>query len=134
MKARLVEDTQHFERGQNPKAAMGIGGIILEKEKQKRFEKMKEAQKDAEHIANQDWEMYLQETLIGKKITAKMTSLSTLNVKTHEMSGTRETKEFTVVVEDISTDNLGELLLNIVIADTDHKMYSLSLNQKIYME
>ena len=134
MKARLVEDTQHFERGQNPKAAMGIGGIILEKEKQERLNKMREEQKEAEVIANQDWDMYLQETLIGKKITAKMSSLPTLNVKTNLMSGTRETRVFTIVVEDISTDNLGDLLLNIVIADTEHKMYNLSLNQKISIE
>ena len=134
MKARLVEDTQHFERGQNPKAAMGIGGIILEKEKQERLNKMREEQKEAEVIANQDWDMYLQETLIGKKITAKMSSLPTLNVKTNLMSGTRETRVFTIVVQDISTDNLGDLLLNIVIADTEHKMYNLSLNQKISIE
>jgi hypothetical protein len=68
MKARLVEDKQNFERGQNPRASMDIGGIVLEKEKRLKHEAMKEAQKDAEIVANQEWEMYLQETLVGKKL------------------------------------------------------------------
>jgi hypothetical protein len=134
MQAKKVFEVQNFERGKVPRASMGLGGIVLEKEKQERFEKMKESQREAEIIANQEWDMYLQETLVGKKITAKMTSLPTLNVKTHEMSGTRETKEFTIVVEDISTDNLSELPRNIVVADTEHNMYSLHLKDKIYFE
>jgi hypothetical protein len=134
MKAIKVLEVQNFERGKNPKASMDLGGVVLEKEKQERFEKMKESQREAEVIANQEWDMYLQETLVGKKITARMSKLPTMNIKTKEMSGTRETKDFTIVIEDISTDNLSELLLNIVVADTDHNMYSLHLKDKIYFE
>jgi len=134
MKAKKVFEAQNFERGQNPKASMDLGGIVLEKEKRKRHEAMKEAMKDAEVIANQEWEMYLQETLVGKKITARMTSMPTMNIKTHEWTGKRETKDFTITVQDISTQELNDLLINIVIADTENKMYAFSLDEKIYFE
>jgi hypothetical protein len=134
MQAKKVFEVQNFERGQNPKASMDLGGIVLEKEKRKRHEALKDAKDDAEVLANQEWEMYLQETLVGKKITAKMTSLPTMNVKTHVMTGKRETKDFTIVVEDISTNELDDNLINIVIADTEHNMYALNLDEKIYFE
>jgi len=134
MKAKKVFEAQNFERGQNPKASMDLGGIVLEKEKRKRHEEMREAQKDAEVLANQEWEMYLQEILVGKKITAKMTSLPTMNVKTHEMRGKRETKDFTITVQDISTQELSDNLINIVIADTENNMYAINLDEKIYFE
>ena len=95
---------------------------------------MKEAQRDAEIFNNQEWEMYLQKTLVGKKITAKMTSMPTMNTKTKEMHGKRETKNFTITVADVVTSDLSELLLNIVVADENDKMYGLSLNDKIYFE
>jgi hypothetical protein len=134
MQAKKVFEVQNFERGKNPKASMDLGGIVLEKEKRKRHEEMREAQKDAEIIANQEWEMYLQEILVGKKITAKMTSLPTMNIKTHIMTGKRITKDFTITVEDINTQELSDLLINIIVADTEHNMYALPLDEKIYFE
>jgi len=134
MQAKKVFEVQNFERGKNPRATLDLGGIVLEKEKRKKHQEMKDAQKDAEVIANQQWEMYLQEILVGKKITAKMTSLPTMNVKTHVMTGKRETKDFTITVQDISTQELTDLLINIVLADTENNMYAISLDEKIYFE
>ena len=136
MKAKKVFEVQNFERGKNPKQAMDLGGIILETQKQKYYEDMKQAQRDVEILYNQNWEMYLRETLIGKKITAKMTSMPSMNKKTRDFTGKRETKDFTIIVEDIHTNSLGsdEFLLSIVIASSDHKMYNLYLKNKIYFE
>ena len=134
MQAKKVFEVQNFERGKNPRATLDLGGIVLENEKRKKHQEMKDAQKDAEVIANQQWEMYLQEILVGKKITAKMTSLPTMNVKTHVMTGKRETKDFTITVQDISTQELTDLLINIVLADTENNMYAISLDEKIYFE
>ena len=134
MRAKFINETQNFERTGNPKKSMGIGGIILEKEKNKKQEAMRQAQKDTENIANQEWNKYLQKSLVGKKITANMTSLPTMNIKTHIMTGKRITKDFTITVQDISTQPLTDLLINILIADTDNKIYVISLDEKIYFE
>jgi hypothetical protein len=62
-----------------------------------------------------------------------MTSMPTMNVKSHVMTGKRETKNFTIIVQDIATNNLDDNLSHVVIADTDNNMYSISLDDKIYI-
>lgn len=133
MQAKKVFEVQNFERGQNPKASMDLGGIVLEKESRNRLEKMRDTQREAETIANQEWKGYLQKIFVGKKITARMTSLQTMNMKTHKLSE-RITKDFTITVEDIVTQPLTDLLISISVSDTDHQMYSLPLDEKIYFE
>jgi hypothetical protein len=138
MQAKKVFEVQNFQRGQSPKKALDLGGMILGKESEKRLEDLKERKREAEIHANQDWDMFLQETLAGKKITAKMTSMPHFKVKPDggigEQVGKRETKEFTITVQDIQSDDLSELLLSVVIADMDNKMYNLHLSDKIYFE
>lgn len=138
MQAKKVFEVQNFQRGQSPKKALDLGGIELSKESQKRLESLKERKKEAEVEANQDWDMFLQETLVGKKITAVMTSMPTFKVKKEgglgEQVGKREIKEFTITVQDIQSDDLSEMLLSIVVADMDNKLYNLHLKDKIYFE
>ena len=138
MQAKKVFEVQNFERGKNPKSSMDLGGINLESQVQERLKKLNEIKGEAAVTANQDWDMFLQETLVGKKITAIMTSMPTFKVKKEggigEQVGKRETKEFTIIVQDLQSDDLSEILSTIVIADTDNKMYNLHLNNKIYFE
>jgi len=138
MQAKKIFEVQNFERGQSPKKALDLGGIDLSKEIQKRVEDLKEKQKEIEIEANQDWDMFLQEALVGKKITAEMTSMPSFKVKPDggigEKVGVRETKEFTITVQDVKTDDLSEMLLAIIIADMDNKVYQLYLKNKIYFE
>lgn len=138
MQAKKVFEVQNFERGQNPKKALDLGGLDLAKQINKRIKDLDERKKEAEIEANQDWDMFLQETLVGKKITAKMTSMPSWKVNKDgglgERIGTKETKDFTITVQDIHTENLSELLLSIVVADMDNKMYQLYLKDKIYFE
>jgi hypothetical protein len=134
MQAKKVFEVQNFERGKTPKASMALGGIVLEKECRNRIEEIRQARKQVETIANQKWEKYLRKTFIGKRITAKMTSLPSVDIKTHLWSGKRETKDFTITVEDVNTQQLTDLLISIGVADTDNNMYVLPLDEKIYFE
>lgn len=138
MQAKKVFEVQNFERGKSPKRALDLGGVDLAKESNKRLEELKERKREAEITANQDWDMFLQETLVGKKITAKMTSLPAFKTKPDggigEKIGIRETKEFTITVQDVQSEDLSELLLSIVVADMDNKIYNLHLSDKIYFE
>ena len=133
MQAKKVFEVQNFERGQNPRKLLDLGGIVLEKETKNRIEEIRKAKKNVEDAANQEWKMYLQKILVGKKITARMTSLQTMDMKTHIL-GERVTKDFTITVQEVSSQDLSDLLINIAVADTDHNMYALSLDEKIYFE
>ncbi len=138
MQAKKVFEAQHFERGRSPKASMDIGGIDLFKEASQRLEDLNEKKKDVEIEANRDWEMFLQETLVGKKITAVMTSMPTFKIKPEggigEKVGKRETKEFTITVQDVKADDLSEMTVAMIIADMDNRVYQLYLKDKIYFE
>jgi len=138
MQAKKVFEVQNFERGKSPKRALDLGGVDLSKEIEQRLEDLKEKKREAEIHANQDWDMFLQETLVGKKITAKMTSMPswkmTKDGKMGEKIGSRETKEFTITVQDIQSDDLSEMLAAVIVADMDNKMYQLFLKDKIYFE
>lgn len=133
MQAKKVFEVQNFERGQNPRKLLDLGGIVLDKEIRNRIEGMRKAQKDVEDTANQEWKMYLQKILLGKKITARMTSLQSMNMKTHILSE-RVTKDFTITVKDIATQPLTDLLISITVASIDRNAYSLPLDEKIYFE
>jgi len=141
MKAIKVFEIQNFERGQNPKKTLDLGGIDLFKEASKRLESLKERKEEIEIEENKNWEMFLQETLVGKKITAKMTSMPAWKVNKEggigAKVGTRETKDFTITVQDISTENLEnfrDMRSAIIVADTNNQMYQLYLKDKIYFE
>lgn len=138
MQAKKVFEVQNFERGQSPKKALDLGGIDLSQEIQKRIEELKERKREVEIEENQNWDMFLQETLVGKKITAKMTSMPSWKVNKDggigQKVGTRETKEFTITVQDVNSDDLSEMLMAVVVADMDNKMYQLYLKDKIYFE
>jgi len=138
MQAKKVFEVQNFERGQSPKRALDLGGVDLSKQIEQRLEDLKERKREVEIEANQNWDMFLQETLVGKKITAKMTSMPSWKVNKDggigQKVGTRETKEFTITIQDVNSDDLSEMLMAIVVADTDNKMYQLYLKDKIYFE
>jgi hypothetical protein len=141
MQAKKVFEAQHFERGRSPKASMDIGGIDLFKEASQRLEDLTEKKKDLDIEYNGDWEKFLHETLVGKKITAIMTSMPSFKIKPEgglgEKVGKRETKEFTITVQDVRSENLEnfrDARANIIVADMDNKIYQLYINNKIYFE
>jgi hypothetical protein len=141
MKAKKVFEAQNFERGQNPKKTLDLGGIDLFKEVSKRLETLKERKEEIEIEENKNWEMFLEETLVGKKITAKMTSMPAWKVNKEggigEKVGTREIKDFTITVQDIQSESIEsfrDMRASIIVADTDNKIYQLHLNDKIYFE
>jgi hypothetical protein len=118
---------------------LDLGGVDLSKQVEQRLKDLKERKKEAEIEANQNWDMFLQETLVGKKITAKMTSMPSWKVNKEggigEKIGNRETKEFTITVQDVNSGDLSEMqLMAVVVADTNNKMYQLYLKDKIYFE
>lgn len=144
MRAKTVNEAQNFERGKNPKAALGIGGINLYDLYEERMSDLEREISMSKINADTEWEEYLRENFVGKKITAHMTRMVTFNIKTKQKSLDSETKygEFTIVVQDIRpgesfSDAIGrnvEISPQAIVADMDNKIYTMRLNQKIYIE
>jgi hypothetical protein len=144
MRAKSVNEAQEFQRGKSPKAAMGIGGVNLMDIYE---DKMMYLQMDIENIkreADEEWEEYLMKTFIGKKITADMITMTTFNLETGEKTpdSARKRGNFTIDVKDIKpgepfTEAIGRnvhFLPNVIVVGTDNKIYTMRLDQKIYIE
>jgi hypothetical protein len=142
MRAKTVNEDNNFERGRNPKAAIGVGGINLSEIYQ---EKMEELERDiaiTKSHANEEWSEFLTKTFVGKKITAHMTRMVTFNLKTKKRSlDDQKSGEFAIEVQDIKlsedfSDFIGRhvnITPNAIVADTEGKIYAMGLNQKIYI-
>lgn len=143
MRAKTINEDQNFERGRTAKAALGVGGINLHNLYRKKIEKLESEISLAKNSADTEWEDYLRETLVGKKITAKMTKMVTFNIKTKVRSeGGQKYGEFTIEVQDIRPgEDLSEVIgrnlemtPQVIIADMNNSLYTMKLDQKIYIE
>lgn len=135
-----VNEAQNFERGKDPKESMGIGGIDLAEEFETRLDELKMQIGGLKVTEDEDWYNYLVKVLVGKRITAEMTLMPTMDTKTKVMSGKREKGKYTIKVADIKpTDNLSDILDSpitrsypeIIVADTDKNIYTMKMDQKI---
>ncbi len=142
MRARTVNESQNFERGTNPKKAMGIGGLDLRKEYEERLDELKMSISGMEVQANEDWFNYIRKTLVGTQITAYMTQLMSINTKTGESSKKRHKGDISIEVQDVKpspdfTEGLAKHMMTmpkLIVADMENNMYELVLNQKIHFE
>ena len=144
MRAKAVnEEKVNFERGRNPKAGLGIGGIHLDKKFLDRLNDLEMELGGVKVNADEEWHEYLKDLLVGKRITAEMTKLHTMNMKTKKMQGESKTGEFSIEVQDIQlSDNLSDIISStisrslptIIVADMENNMYSMKMSQKIYFE
>ncbi len=143
MRAKTINEIQNFERGKNPKSAIGVGGINLSEIYQ---EKMDELERDiaiTKSHANLEWSEFLTKTFVGKKITAHMTRMVTFNLKTKERSlDGQKSGELTIEVQDIKpsedlSDYIGRnvnISPQVIVADMDNKIYTMRLGQKIHID
>jgi hypothetical protein len=143
MRAKTVNEDNNFERGKNPKAAIGIGGINLSEIYQEKMDDLFNEIAMTKFHANEEWSEFLTKTFVGKKITAHMTRMVTFNLKTKERSlDGQKSGEFTIEVQDIKpsedfSDFIGRnvnIAPQVIVADTDNKMYTMRLGQKIFIE
>lgn len=143
MRARTVNEDVNFERGQNPKESMGIGGLDLAEEFDERLDGLKMQIGGIKVTEDEEWYEYLKKTLVGKNITAELTLMPTMHVKTKKMSGKRETGKFSIKVKDIDiTDNLSDIVDSnftrsypkIIVADSKNNIYEMKMNQKIHFD
>ena len=141
MRARTVNEAQNFERGKDPKESMGIGGIDLAEEFETRLDELKMGISGLKVTEDEEWYNYLVKVLVGKRITAEMTLMPTMDVNTKAMKGKREFGKYTVEVADIKpTDNLSDIVDSpftraypeIIVADTEKNIYTLKMDQKIH--
>jgi len=138
LKPEYLNETQNFERGQDPKAAMGIGGVelmdIFTEKRQLMEDDIEEIKKSYTDL----WQDYVREILPGKEITATMSRLPKVT-KDGGTQGKYETKSFTITVQDAMPSNkLGDEVSRgfsitpaLIVADLEGNMYQLNLDQKI---
>jgi hypothetical protein len=143
MRAKTVNEDNNFERGRNPKAAIGIGGINLFEIYQEKMDDLNNEIAMTKFHANEEWSEFLTKTFVGKKITAHMTRMVTFNIKTKERSlDGQKSGEFTIEVQDIKpsedfSDFIGRnvnIAPQVIVADMDNKIYTMRLGQKIHIE
>jgi hypothetical protein len=150
MRAKTVNEAQDFERGRNPKATLGVGGIDLASNYEMRIDDYKKAVQMVTMEHTEDWKEFLRKTLVGKTITAEMKQLPqiTKSGKSKPSSGMWKLKETTIQVQDIiptwgvgedfsittSGSPMGNMLPKLILADMKNNMYELSMDQKIYID
>lgn len=143
MRAKMVKEGINFERGKNPKATMDIGGIDLAEKFKDRLNDLEMEIGGVKVTADEEWYEYVKETLVGKRITAEMVRMQTMDIKTGKMQGTQKRGDFTIEVQDVQlTDNLSDIISSsiqrsipgIIIADMENNMYQMKMNQKIHFD
>ena len=146
MRARTVNEAQEFERGKNPKQALGVGGLDLFKDIERRLDELDYEIGTTKFGMSEEWAEDLQKMLVGKTITADMKKLPKFDTKTKKQVGKWGQGEFTIKVvdvksgEDLSTwyDNYKRVGFSpqILLADDKGNMYSLQIreDQKIHFD
>lgn len=134
MRALTINEVQKFERGMNPKAAMGTGGINLGDIRAQKIEERDRRVSEISDDINNEWEEYLRNLLVGKRITTFMQRLAKFQKDTMKSISKSETKVFTINVTDVKQEKLSDGSL--ILAGDDNNIYSLSYHhdQKIYIE
>lgn len=136
MKARLVEDKQHFERGRNVRSSLDIGGINLKPLYNTRADNLKGEVRDLIQNANADWHEFMRKTFIGKTVTSTFRKHAKISPN-GKMVGSTEVKEFTFKVDDVlvsSSEEADSISTSIVFSDGKEIYTLLSLDIKIFVE
>lgn len=139
MRARKVNEVQNFERGQDPKKALGIGGLDLQSKFEEFIEDLEMNISMSKLTQDEAWEDFLQKNLVGKTITADLDPLMTIK-KSGKSIPKKPRGEYTIKIKDVKASNeLSKSLErfsgehNIIVADTENNMYSMKKG-KIYFE
>jgi hypothetical protein len=143
---QLIKEAYNFERGQNPKKSLDIGGITLENKLEERVEDLEYEIAMLTKGVSDEWTEWLRETFIGKTITAKMQHHPSMNMETKKSSPSKGSGEFTIKVKDIIPGTSIEEMLNkenyaapvkdqkIMVVDPDNNIYSIKVSDKIFIE
>jgi hypothetical protein len=107
----INERINHFERGLNPKAAMGVGGLTLDN-----------AYDTIIKAAIEKWDAYLQKNLVGKRISGKFLRFNGKNWE--------DTENITFRVNRIVN---WEVEGDINVKDDEDNTYAININQKIHI-
>ena len=154
MRARTVNEAQEFERGKNPKQALGVGGLDLGKDYEERIEEYKMSISGTTLSHTDEWIEFLRDTLVDRTITAKMKMLRTFSVKgdkpepVNKPNADFSLREQTIQVQDLKPSwgtgedfsvHIGERLLTptppkLILASMDNDIYEMPLDQKIHFE
>lgn len=118
MRAKTVNEVQNFERGNNPRSAMGIGGVQFGVEKFKMKQKLKN-----------DWADFVRKTLIGKTISGTFNKWS-INPDTKMPDA--KWGEYTVKVKEVSNLDLDDQV--IIVSDSKNQYYVPVGEEKIIIE
>jgi hypothetical protein len=110
---QINESVMRFERGLNPKAAMGVGGVTL----QDVFDQILKDPIDK-------WEQYIVKTLVGKNVSGKMMKYSG-DKRNWEGPVNRTVRVDVVVNWEIEGD--------INVKDINGDLYCILINEKIHI-
>jgi hypothetical protein len=143
MRARFVNEVQNFERGQDPKKSMGIGGINLFDQYEDKIDDLEAALSMTKLSASEEWGEHLRKLLVGKTITANMNKLPSISNK--GIPGTKyERGEFTITIQDVkpgesledALDRNFQVTPQLILADEKNNIYSMKIieGEKIYFE
>jgi hypothetical protein len=133
---KLVREyiNEKFEEYSDSIHDLSIGGIIFDKEFEKRRIKIEKDIEKFREKADEDWKLYLRKLLIDKTITAKMEKLATFDRITKQKKTSHENRIFTIKVADIVVSDISKAYNNyLIIADYDHKVYRFYMKEKIYI-
>ena len=116
MRAKTINEVMRFELGLNPKAAMSIGGVVLE---------------DAYNQILKDpinkWEKFITKTLIGKRVSGSFLKFGTQDDGSR---GWYSVENVTFRINNIkSWENNGD----IDVIDDEDNVYCIKLDQKIHI-
>jgi len=149
-----INEAQEFERGKNPKKALGVGGLDLGSDYERRIEDYKMAISGATVSHTDEWIEFLKDNLRGKEITAEMKMLRTFSVggdkpkPINKSDADFSKREQTITVQDVKPSwgmgddfsvHIGGSPLSasppkLIVADMENNIYEMPINQKIYFE
>jgi len=122
MRAKTINEVQEFERGQDPRSTMEIGGVLLNK-----------VRIDLKKQADKKWSDYL-DSLLGKTISGVMNK--SMMVKGDGIVPGPGWGKYTIVVQRImdkpDIDVAGDIQGFVV--EYDKAAYIISLGEKIYIK
>ena len=146
MRARTVNEEQKFERGKNPKEALGVGGLDLYNDVVQRVEDLDYEIGQVKFGLDEKYQEDLEKMLVGRTITAYMEKLMTINPKTGKTVSKSGRGDYTVKIADVKpNDKLSEwherykmagFSPKIMIAGEDGNIYTLQIaqNKKIHFD
>jgi hypothetical protein len=117
MRALTINEIQKFERGLNPKAAMGTGGLKLE-----------DAFNTLIKPSIEKWEAYITKTLVGKLVSGTFLKFDK-DMHAGGKAGWREVTETFRVNSITNWEPDG----TINVKDVEGVSYVISINQKIHI-